>query len=1230
MRATTAAVHAAFLLGLLAGFPGPAEAQCARTITADVVAIDQPLMFNRLGSSNVNGLAFALRRDTVELLCSVVNGVQTCTPGRPLSDPAAVAVPGLVAMRPDRRPRPLVLRAAAGDCLSVSVQNLLTPTRNPRGNAGGVEQPSVILGNVFNSVVDDQVADRTVGFHPQGLQPVGSIMDDSSFVGLNASSLLAPGARATYTWYAEREGTFLVTSDGANFGGEGSGGNGGQGLFAVVNVEPKRARFYRSQVSEEELRLATVGTAPGGQPILDYEATYPATNPDGSPSVWAAEGKAGLPVLDMLTARNELVHADVNAVVTGPGSSPAVRDGKFPPDTYPLESVGRRNPTLPNRLEAFREYTVLFHDEMTVANAFPGWFRDQIFRHTLHAVGDVFQINYGAAAIGPEVIANRLGVGPMHDCLSCAYEEFFLGSSTVGDPAMNVDVPAGVGLELCTPGTAPGVGGCAAVGPKATKAYYPDDPSNVHHSYINDFVKFRNVHTGKEHHIFHLHNHQWLYNPNDDNSNYLDAQGIGPGSGYTYEINFGGSGNRNKSAGDAIFHCHFYPHFAQGMWELWRNHDVMETGTPLAVSQAANAPGVPGAVGFHTTPWALQDGTPAAAEVDAAGNVIARARALPDGEIVAGTPIPALVPLPGKPMAPMPGRVTVVAKPERTAAGRPTGSNARVDRTDADAGLAAFCATAPGDVRCTLDPTRMKNPGYPFWIAGVETTVGQRPPTPPLDMAARGTDPRNGGWDGGLPRHALRGFAAGGTAASTVSRLDMSKDVVTARAAWYPEDGTDVEKAAMSFHAFRTHPSTALRMDGTSVPGDFVTNGSGRPVPGAPFHDPCIDDQGQLLKAGVTGHFFDGSGGTSIAGSSAFNADAPRVYKAAVIQFDAVLNKAGYHYPQERILTLWEDAVPTIAKQRPPEPLVLRNDTFDCTEFLHTNLVPRSFELDDFQVRTPTDVIGQHIHLPKWDLTTTDGSGNGWNYEDGTLAPDAVRERIDALNALNPTGAGNPPDSAGRPANTPLVARPHPYFGASGPGGVSWLGARTTLERWFFDPVVNVAGVHRGLGIIFTHDHFGPSTHQQIGLYATVLTEPAGSTWVHNETGTPLYTRADGGPTSWQAAILTGDLDGDGQNDSYREFYLEYSDFQHAYQPGTYVGVGQFGGATGAVPADSTTFRKAINPSNKGDIALAANPLTVAETLPDLIVIAADCPGGVPRPCPEAIAADDPGMMVVN
>jgi hypothetical protein len=226
----------------------------------------------------------------------------------------------------------------------------------------------------------------------------------------------------------------------------------------------------------------------------------------------------------------------------------------------------------------------------------------------------------------------------------------------------------------------------------------------------------------------------------------------------------------------------------------------------------------------------------------------------------------------------------------------------------------------------------------------------------------------------------------------------------------------------------------------------------------------------------------------------------------------------------------------------------------------------------------------------------------------------------------------------------------HPYFGSHTVPQQNWMGARTTLQRWFFDPVVNAERVHRGLGIIFTHDHFGPSTHQQVGLYATVLVEPAGSTWVHNETGELLYDtnkRKDGGPTSWQAVIKTGtdkkyvvdgvpaqaDLDGDKEDDSYREFFLEYSDFQHAYLPGKYVGANQTGaihepkeaGGKGTfIPptVDPDSYKFAINPPVKKDVS-QIRPL-------DLVEYDSECPDGSPRPCPEAITADDPGTMVVN
>ncbi|MBL0038996.1 MAG: hypothetical protein IPP36_10955 [Nitrosomonadales bacterium] len=434
-----------------------------------------------------------------------------------------------------------------------------------------------------------------------------------------------------------KKGAYLVSNDGAVFGGEGSAGDSGVGLFGAVTVQPKGANFYRAQLTEEEMRLATKGVTRTGQPIIDYEATYP--DDCKTQGVWCQEGKAGKPILNMVFNRR-IMHGDINALIIGPGG-----DGRFPLETYPLESQGKQNPTVPTRLEPFREFVSIFHDENAVTQAFPYFFEHQELSHTLHGVRDGFMINYGSGGVGAEIIANRLKAGPMQDCIDCAYEEFFLSSFAVGDAAMLVDNPANLVISQCQPEylTDPNYAKekkefCEQ--PKeqrATQAYYPHDPANVHHSYIGDFVKFRNLHAGKEQHIFHLHNHQWLFNANDDNSNYIDAQGIGPGSGYTYEIAFGGSGNRNKTVGDAIFHCHFYPHFAQGMWYMWRNHDVFEGGTRLNVSETPD--------GFHQNKFGLQYGQPAL-----------KSRALPDGEIVAGTPIPAIVPLPGKAMAVMPAR----------------------------------------------------------------------------------------------------------------------------------------------------------------------------------------------------------------------------------------------------------------------------------------------------------------------------------------------------------------------------------------------------------------------------------------------------------------------------------------------------------------------------------------------------------------------------------------------
>ncbi|MDH3317906.1 MAG: hypothetical protein OER43_19380, partial [Gammaproteobacteria bacterium] len=427
---------------------------------------------------------------------------------------------------------------------------------------------------------------------------------------------------------------------------------------------------------------------------------------------------------------------------------------------------------------------------------------------------------------------------------------------------------------------------------------------------------------------------------------------------------------------------------------------------------------------------------------------------------------------------------------------------------------------------------------------------------------------------------------------------------------------------------------------------EFQTNGN-KPVPSAPFYEPCRDDQGKLFDQ-TGGKFWGNKKDAWVDAAPEYGALNPRIYKGANIQIDAVLNKAGYHFPQQRIIALWDDVMPTINKQRAPEPLVMRSNTYDCVKYLHTNLVPEYYELDDYQVRTPTDIIGQHIHLPKWDLVSNDGSGNGWNYEDGTLSPGTVRERIHAINEYNLLHALDPVKTLDNRVLLEATVDPGEPLFAQDP---DWLGARVTIQRWFTDPVFNTEHVDRGLGIVFTHDHYGPSTHQQVGLYATILAEPARSTWKHNETGDEFGTRHDGGPTSWQAQIVRED------GSAFREFYFEFGDFQHAYEKGVYVGADERGKSLNVnhepVPVDAngnligefagvtqTTFQSAINPSYRQE------PKDKTKVFPDIVRFPPTCPSTdkdgnplldaqgnpvvIKRPCSEAISADDVGMLVTN
>ena len=169
-------IAAALAAALLSMIFLPARGE-AKTIHADVVAIDQPIVYNRLGATNIVGMVYALRRDVVIL--GQIGGFPTgqgflgFPDGTPITatNLTDLQLAGQVALRPDKRPRPFVLRMNVGDTLEVRFANLLNPSR----------------------VRNDMSADRHASFHPLGLSPADSILSDGSFVGRNPSSLLAPG-----------------------------------------------------------------------------------------------------------------------------------------------------------------------------------------------------------------------------------------------------------------------------------------------------------------------------------------------------------------------------------------------------------------------------------------------------------------------------------------------------------------------------------------------------------------------------------------------------------------------------------------------------------------------------------------------------------------------------------------------------------------------------------------------------------------------------------------------------------------------------------------------------------------------------------------------------------------------------------------------------------------------------------------------------------------------------
>jgi len=184
------------------------------------------------------------------------------------------------------------------------------------------------------------------------------------------------------------------------------------------------------------------------------------------------------------------------------------------------------NPLLPS----FREYGWFFHDEQEIDDLTG---QAPISPHTLQPEA-THLINYRAEPMRNRARLIQEGVV----CPDCEGEEVHHDSWVFGDP----DTP-------------------------------------ILRAYVGDPIKIRLVHAGvQETHSFHYHVHHWLFEHTDMDSEILDVQAISPQTEFTVSPMYG-AGSLHGAIGDAIIHCHLYPHFGEGMWGIQRNFDTLQDGS---------------------------------------------------------------------------------------------------------------------------------------------------------------------------------------------------------------------------------------------------------------------------------------------------------------------------------------------------------------------------------------------------------------------------------------------------------------------------------------------------------------------------------------------------------------------------------------------------------------------------------------------------------------------------
>jgi hypothetical protein len=247
--------------------------------------------------------------------------------------------------------------------------------------------------------------------------------------------------------------------------------------------------------------------------------------------------------------------------------------------------------------------------------------------------------------------------------------------------------------------------------------------------------------------------------------------------------------------------------------------------------------------------------------------------------------------------------------------------------------------------------------------------------------------------------------------------------------------------------------SVPSRMEnGPFPPTELEQNASLEPpsrrIPGAFFVNPCPDDPNTPEPDTVAREVFD----------------------VAAIQLDVTYNaELGWHNPQHRMYVLQEDKTAVLSGQKRPEPYSPLFNAGDCIHDRLTNEFPEFFGGTVFDRRERSVEVSIHNHLVQFDVLSSDGTSNGWNYDQTAQLP-ALLGRDDPrfpgrVNALGQTGFGLPGDET--------------------VNYVKYIQTDHIRTNSF-------------------HDHMFPVRHQDNGMFGGASVHPAGCTFHDPTTGTAV------------------------------------------------------------------------------------------------------------------------------